>query len=514
MILSRLKRHLLHLAVVPVFSPFMTVFEIVMRPVDARAAALRCICSLGAAIAAISGTQIVQDIIKILSEYPREGSTIMTLAASAAAMFVNGHEGRQEIFRSNGGLTALQNVLEKKKEEDIFQPVYLAIANTCYQNQEAQAEILELGILDQLFRSMSEQLQRQLSRPVLCSMLQVCINAVSSNEKNQSYFCQQQQPIVQLISSLLDIDHTVNVAGAEGSRGCEEDHASSSLHLPSLACLLTSHLAENNPTFQAMFVADETNIHKIILAIDAQRDQSHLEQEQGKDPEDLRLHATHALVNLSYHNPRVQQIAAEYTSTISRDRGGIEIVLELLGTSAAYDVQKAATFASGNLVMGNRDNAMRVARANGIPMLSFLVNDDDDDDLSKKAFHTLTAMGDVAAEKILAHIAKCALRLREFHDRLEADFAEPNTQVYASVSAAASDIEMREGSSADEMMMMLSTFCPSSTESPMARARFESISRTWSLHHALCLEESCWSSSRTQNGLCFHHGKYRSELSR
>lgn len=107
------------------------------------------------------------------------------------------------------------------------------------------------------------------------------------------------------------------------------------------------------------------------------------------------LYALMALINLMHGNPEAQRTVAE--------EGGIGVVLRQVA-SPEPSIRKSASFCLGNLVKTNRENALELASHNGVITLVQLLNDEDDDELSKKAFATLTHMGDIAVHHIVAGI--------------------------------------------------------------------------------------------------------------
>ena len=51
----------------------------------------------------------------------------------------------------------------------------------------------------------------------------------------------------------------------------------------------------------------------------------------------------------------------------------------------SHDIRKSAAFCTGNLVKNCRRNALLVSASSGVVALMNLLNDEDDDELSKKA---------------------------------------------------------------------------------------------------------------------------------
>lgn len=112
--------------------------------------------------------------------------------------------------------------------------------------------------------------------------------------------------------------------------------------------------------------------------------------------DEVQLYALMALINISYHNKRVHDLI--------NAASGVDLILDRL-SSSIYDVQKAAIFCLGNVVTNHPENAQQLADAGGVLALVGVMNDIDEDEISKKAFTTLTSMGSIAVDVIMGHIA-------------------------------------------------------------------------------------------------------------
>lgn len=118
-----------------------------------------------------------------------------------------------------------------------------------------------------------------------------------------------------------------------------------------------------------------------------------LAERRQAELEEVSFYALLAMINLSFRNARVQDEAGAC--------GGLEAVVLPL-SSPFYDTRKTAAFCLGNLVRDHPGNAERAAAAGAVDALVSLVNDDDNDELSKKAFQTLTLVGPAAAARVAA----------------------------------------------------------------------------------------------------------------
>ena len=121
----------------------------------------------------------------------------------------------------------------------------------------------------------------------------------------------------------------------------------------------------------------------------------------GRD--EIRLYALMALINLSYHNIIVQKNAVN-ALRFEDQRTAVAVILEVV-SSPPSTLEKPPFSVLDNLVTSHRQNAKLLADAGGVLNLVALLNDDEDDEISKKAFQTLTSMGDIAMAVILGHVA-------------------------------------------------------------------------------------------------------------
>ena len=194
-----------------------------------------------------------------------------------------------------------------------------------------------------------------------------------------------------------------------------------------MSCLLLSHLAWDNPITQAHVSSEERILQLVSLiysgsnfhhVIESSCDVSHREATLDKHSrvnggifsvdehlagqDEVRLYALMALINLSYHNIIVQNIVNDVR--LPNGCTTFDVIL-ILVTNDLFDVRKAAVFCLDNLVSAHRNNCQLLADAGGVLSLVALLNDDDEDEISKKAFKTLSSMSDIALSVILRHIA-------------------------------------------------------------------------------------------------------------
>lgn len=91
-----------------------------------------------------------------------------------------------------------------------------------------------------------------------------------------------------------------------------------------------------------------------------------------------------ALISLTNESVKGQQMAKE--------NHAIGTLLRLL-RSGTYSTKKTACYCMTSIVMGNGPNQSHAIEKEAVPVLTELINDEDDDDLSNKAFECLEALG-------------------------------------------------------------------------------------------------------------------------
>merc|ERR1712100_784915 len=99
----------------------------------------------------------------------------------------------------------------------------------------------------------------------------------------------------------------------------------------------------------------------------------------------------------------------------------------ILVTNDLFDVRKAAVFCLDNLVSAHRNNCQLLADAGGVLSLVALLNDDDEDEISKKAFKTLSSMSDIALSVILRHIAALSCGVNGINEGIGSGLAAERT---------------------------------------------------------------------------------------
>jgi hypothetical protein len=349
----------------------------------------------------------------------------------------------------------------------VLENVCSALSNLAFRNQSNQNEMLKNGTLALCISTLCNRAGTEFGglalgtgagldaaaglpcRPLelTVAILNIIINGVDANPDNQ--VAVGVEDTVALLSTLIGpTDVSKNGACGPGLPLFRNDEGLLSHMSPdrllwhmqrvaAMSCLLLSHLAWDNPATQAHLGNDE-RVMQLVFLIDtgsefgkalvvyngdavtssasqekgAVEDSNTLlrngaggifsvdEQFAGRD--EVRLYALMALINLCYHNLIVQNIVNGLR--LKDGRTTFDVILSIV-SSELFDVRKAAVFCLDNLVTSHRENSRLLAEAGGVLSLVALLNDDDEDEISKKAFRTLTSMSDIALSVILSHVA-------------------------------------------------------------------------------------------------------------
>lgn len=98
---------------------------------------------------------------------------------------------------------------------------------------------------------------------------------------------------------------------------------------------------------------------------------------------EMSFYALLALINISHDNKANQKI-------IGDELEGIRIILTQL-RNPVYEAKKTGCFCLSNLVKGNEENGRKLAyELKGVTVLVDLINNEEDDELSNKAYEVIT----------------------------------------------------------------------------------------------------------------------------
>jgi hypothetical protein len=92
------------------------------------------------------------------------------------------------------------------------------------------------------------------------------------------------------------------------------------------------------------------------------------------------------MVNFTHSNPEAQEL-------IGVKHNGVSMLVRLL-RSGAYEPKKTACFCLGNLLKEHDINRNKAIKEGAVTLLTELINDEEDDELSKKAYECLEMMGE------------------------------------------------------------------------------------------------------------------------
>jgi hypothetical protein len=96
--------------------------------------------------------------------------------------------------------------------------------------------------------------------------------------------------------------------------------------------------------------------------------------------QEVSFFALLAVINLTQDSAKGQQMA--------RENHAIQILLRQL-KSGTYQPKKTACLCLTNIIQGNGPNQKFAIEKNAVPTLAELINDEDDDEMSTKAFECL-----------------------------------------------------------------------------------------------------------------------------
>eukprot|EP00743_Colponemidia_sp_Colp-15_P007363 GILK01007950.1.p1 GENE.GILK01007950.1~~GILK01007950.1.p1 ORF type:complete len:768 (-),score=169.92 GILK01007950.1:144-2447(-) len=337
--------------------------------------------------------------------------------------------------------------------------VCLALNNLAFRNTDNQNAIRRVGVIDECISIMSrtESLSGLLGRSqldLIVSMLNLLVNVVDTNTDTQEYLSNDQtanllsklilHPSARVASmgclfmSHLAWNHVANQArfGTESTivqllkmiEGLGDDLPPLGFPLPGCnAAAIAGHIhttvthARKNSLTNVGNVTSAGEEPSITALVDRPMDgppsifpglampsqigsrgvsvQELNQQSNQITPEMERLelcfYSLLALINLSYQNETVQQIIDSHN--------GIDVIFKQLG-SPVYDTRKTACFCLSNLVKSHKGNAEKLVLAGGVERLVEVLNDEEDDELSKKAFQTLSNMEDRAVRRVVTVI--------------------------------------------------------------------------------------------------------------
>ena len=118
--------------------------------------------------------------------------------------------------------------------------------------------------------------------------------------------------------------------------------------------------------------------------------------------QEISFYALLALINFTLDNATSQDFVAKH--------GAVNAILQQL-KSGSYEPKKTACYCLNSVISNNDLNKSECIQYNGVPILCELINDEDDDALSEKAYECLENLGSEVMVKLLNKVHQvCELR--------------------------------------------------------------------------------------------------------
>lgn len=112
------------------------------------------------------------------------------------------------------------------------------------------------------------------------------------------------------------------------------------------------------------------------------------------------------MINHSADNKEVQALAGQY--------GLIDTIIKLL-KNGVYDPKKTACICLGQIIQPpNAVNQEQLIKQNGVNLLAELINDEEDDELSERAYKCLEYLGPLAIAQLFKSL-KSILSQRDYY---------------------------------------------------------------------------------------------------
>ena len=88
---------------------------------------------------------------------------------------------------------------------------------------------------------------------------------------------------------------------------------------------------------------------------------------------------------------------------LAKDNNALDTILKQL-RSGTYSTKKTACHCMISIVQGNGPNSTYAIQNEAVPVLSELINDEDDDELSNKAFECLESLGPKVISELMKYL--------------------------------------------------------------------------------------------------------------
>jgi hypothetical protein len=327
----------------------------------------------------IRDTEILKQILKMIGSYPAYDVdlTVLEAALNVLSHSVTSSSGNQNFVRELNSFSILSKVLTKiikqcmdSKDENralvtVLENICLCLSNMCFHNPSNQEALLKQGIIKQLLTILLSKKDKAwyLAIQIIQEMLFILVNTTDTNTQVQEYLLNVvKEDLISVIDVYLLSDNYL-ISG----------------HV----ALWISHIAFNCKPAQEL-LSSEVYIQRLLKLCDYK--ELSLNEELSQQ---IAFFSLLAIINLTFSNPSAQQIIHE--------KGGIKLLYSLL-SERTFEPKKTVCFALSNVIRGNPITQKELLLFNGLKLLLDLISDEENDELSKKAFNTLEDMDKFAID--------------------------------------------------------------------------------------------------------------------
>jgi len=355
----------------------------------------------------IRETEILKQTVRIISNYPTYDVNLAVLdsALNVLSHSVTGSVSNQNFVRDLNGFSALSKAFTKLNEEisklpketknpklATLETLCLCISNICFHNQQNQEALLKQGIINQLILYLIDA-NAVKNIDIIQQMIFILVNSTDTNTAVQEYLLKHEK-LIPLLEKYLFYE---------------------SLLIAGYVALWISHISFNSKKSQE-FIGTDKFISKLLSLCDYQKlTNSGLPAEASQQ---ITFFSLLAIINLSYSNNTAQQLISS--------KSGIKLFCEIL-RDPNFAAKKTVCFALSNVIRGNEITQKELLGLDGVKLLAELVSDEEDDELSKKAFGTLEDMDKFAIDGFYPLIIGLGQTLNKIFINNSVDISIENT---------------------------------------------------------------------------------------
>eukprot|EP00826_Nyctotherus_ovalis_P006554 TRINITY_DN11567_c0_g1_i1.p1 TRINITY_DN11567_c0_g1~~TRINITY_DN11567_c0_g1_i1.p1 ORF type:complete len:425 (-),score=131.99 TRINITY_DN11567_c0_g1_i1:411-1685(-) len=344
----------------------------------------------------IRDTEILKQVLKMAASYPTYDVdlTVLEAALNVLSHLVTSSPGNQNLVRELNGFSTLAKTLSyitkqcaDSKEEDklllaVVENICLCLSNMCFHNPLNQETLLKQGVIKQLLAILLSKNNKVwwLPSQIIQEIFFIFVNATDTNAQVQEYLLTfAKEDLTAVVSTYLFAD---------------------SFLISGHVALWISHIAFNCKPAQEL-LATSTYVQRLFKLCDYKELLVSLSDELAQQ---IAFFALLAIINLTFSNTAAQQVIYE--------NGGIKLLCSLL-SERKFEAKKTVCFALSNVIRGNPTTQKELLSLGGLKLLLDLVSDEEDDELSKKAFNTLEDMNKFAIDGLYPLIIEVAKHLTE-----------------------------------------------------------------------------------------------------